>query len=99
MTTKKKLLQTIRENCIRCLVGQISEIDNCGGDTSCVLFPYRRGIDPTPSRRGNPEALKKALKAKEEKSSLQRAKAPAELNKPLQADEMLAKPKKRKPEK
>lgn len=53
MTTKAKLLQIIRQNCIDCVVGAISIIEDCGGERTCVFYPFRKGIDPSPSRKGN----------------------------------------------
>lgn len=60
MTTKAEILRVIRENCIDCVVGAISTIEDCGGEEDCKLYPYRFGKDPKPSRKGNPEALEKA---------------------------------------
>lgn len=60
MTTKAKILRTIRENCIDCVVGQISVIEECGGEKTCKLYPFRFGKDPSPSRKGNLSALQSA---------------------------------------
>ena len=52
MTTKAKILKTIRENCIDCVVGQIMAIEDCGGEKTCKMYPFRFGKDPTPSKKG-----------------------------------------------
>lgn len=39
MTTKAKILKTIRENCIDCVVGAVSVIEDCGGENTCKLYP------------------------------------------------------------
>jgi hypothetical protein len=55
MTTKKELLKTIRQHCIRCCGGSWKDVENCtsGPDASpystCLLWQFRLGSDPQPS--------------------------------------------------
>ena len=63
MTTKAKLLKTIRENCVDCVCGQISVIEDCGGEKTCKLYPFRFGKDPAPSRKGNLDNLQTGKKS------------------------------------
>lgn len=41
----KSPLKAIRTHCIEC-VGSYSEVRECGGEGSCVLFPFRFGKNP-----------------------------------------------------
>jgi hypothetical protein len=64
MTTKAQILRVIRENCCRCVVGDIKIIEDCGSEETCVLFPYRFGKDPNPAKAGkgpSRETTEKAL--------------------------------------
>ena len=67
MTTKAKILKVIRENCIDCVVGAVSVIDDCGGEKTCKLYPFRFGKDPSPSRKGNIENLTKNTVCRDDK--------------------------------
>jgi hypothetical protein len=51
MTTKGTILKVIREKCLDCCCGSSNEVDLC--QVKCVLYPYRFGKDPDPSRTGN----------------------------------------------
>lgn len=52
MTTKTDLLKVIRTKCVDCTCDQVKEIRTCH-ISDCVLWPYRMGLDPTPSRSRN----------------------------------------------
>lgn len=69
VTTKAQILRVIRENCINCVVGAISVIEDYGGERTCVLYPFRFGTDPSPARKGNLNNLKKAHLQTGKKSS------------------------------
>ncbi len=60
MTTKSIILKTIREYCLDCCNASAQEVEICKvgeNKTStigrCKLYPYRKGKDPTPARKGN----------------------------------------------
>jgi hypothetical protein len=48
MTTKAKVLRSIREKCLDCSVQQPGEVKSCTVYT-CALHPFRFGVDPDPS--------------------------------------------------
>ena len=48
MTTKCDILKVIRQKCLDCSCFQPSEVRECP-ITACSLWPYRLGIDPSPS--------------------------------------------------
>lgn len=56
MTTKKEILDAIREQCLDCCGGSWKEVKNCscritpGGHRMCPLYPFRFGTDPNPSK-------------------------------------------------
>ena len=59
MTTKGAILKAIRQHCLDCCNGSIKEVELCevgNNPTSsigrCVLYPYRFGSDPKPSKKG-----------------------------------------------
>jgi hypothetical protein len=52
MTTKAEILRAIRENCVRCVVGDLKIIEDCGGEKTCAVYPFRFGKDPTPAKGG-----------------------------------------------
>jgi len=51
MTTKAKILKTIREYCVNCSGGVREEVARCTV-TKCELCEYRMGKDPHPARSG-----------------------------------------------
>jgi hypothetical protein len=51
MTTKAQLLQSIHQYCLGCSGGSYKEVEHCTV-TYCELYPYRKGIDPHPARKG-----------------------------------------------
>ena len=51
MTTKAKILKTIREYCVNCSGGVREEVARCTV-TNCELYEYRMGKDPRPARKG-----------------------------------------------
>ena len=63
MTTKKEILQAIREHCLDCCDGSWRDVRDCTsiltpeGTRRCKLYPYRFGTDPKPTR--NNKNLKK----------------------------------------
>lgn len=66
MTTKAALLKTIRAKCLDCSCYQPTEVTKCAAQ-ACVLWPFRLGRDPSPSRRGfgkNPPASREVLGGK-----------------------------------
>lgn len=56
MTTKKEILQTIRQNCIECCGGSPKEVSLCPIQR-CPMHPFRMGRDPNPARRKAAENL------------------------------------------
>jgi hypothetical protein len=56
MNNNKKLLSLIRQHCLKCCGGSRKDVELCtsGPDASpfstCVLWPYRLGEDPKPSK-------------------------------------------------
>lgn len=52
MTTKTKILSTIREHCRACCGGSTADVKNCPSGPGaaaysiCVLWPFRFGVDP-----------------------------------------------------
>lgn len=68
MTTKTELLKTIRKHCLICCGGSCLDVKNCtsGPDASpystCLLWPFRLGVDPNPSE-SKVEAGKKKIKS------------------------------------
>jgi hypothetical protein len=50
VTTKAEVLKTIREKCIDCCAGDVTEVRKCHL-TDCALHPFRMAKDPNPSRR------------------------------------------------
>jgi len=70
MTTKAELLKVIRLQCEECMGSESArkgEFDQTARNLvvdctapKCSLFPFRLGKDPWPTRKGNPDALKKA---------------------------------------
>jgi len=56
MTTKTAILKAIRGKCLDCCVGNAAEVKKCTVQT-CEIYPYRFGVDPNPSRKGNIENL------------------------------------------
>jgi hypothetical protein len=60
MTTKGKILKAIKEKCLDCCSGSITEVNVCSVGNSCALFPYRQGKDPSPTRKGRFVALQSA---------------------------------------
>ncbi len=51
MTSKAQILKSIRQKCRDCSCEQPLEVRKCPV-TACGLWPYRFGVDPTPSKRG-----------------------------------------------
>ncbi|MDD3041085.1 hypothetical protein [Bacteroides sp.] len=57
MTSKTKLLDTIRQHCLNCCGGSLEDVENClaGPDASpfskCVLWEFRLGKDQKPNLR------------------------------------------------
>ena len=50
MTTKAAVLHAIRQKCLDCCCGQPGEVRECPV-TTCDLWPYRFGRDPSPSQK------------------------------------------------
>lgn len=50
MTTKARVLQSIRDKCLDCCCGSRGEVARCQLQ-ECSLHPYRFGKDPNPSTR------------------------------------------------
>lgn len=54
MTSKKELLKTIRLHCLNCCGGSWLDVVNCTSGpnaspySTCELWPYRLGVDPSP---------------------------------------------------
>lgn len=65
MTTKTQLLKLIRINCLNCMGGSVTEVENCTkisestGKEFCVFYPYRFGKDTSPARKGDIRNLRK----------------------------------------
>ena len=59
MTIKKDILRKIREHCVDCMGGYMSEVENCpskaripeddGSYPGCALWDFRMGSDPFPN--------------------------------------------------
>ena len=62
MTTKATILKAIRAQCIECMGNQPFLIEGCTSP-KCSLYPYRSGKDPRPSKKVNPDNIKKAQAA------------------------------------
>ncbi len=66
MTNKNELLRTIRKHCLICCGGSWIDVKNCasGPDASpystCLLWPFRLGVDPSPSETKVEAGKKKA---------------------------------------
>ena len=50
MTTKAKVLRSVRNQCLECCCGSSSEVAKCHL-YKCALHPFRFGRDPDPSRK------------------------------------------------
>jgi hypothetical protein len=65
MTTKSELLQVIRKQCLNCVSGSYSEVENCtsGSNSSvysaCILYPYRFGVDPEEASDAKKESARR----------------------------------------
>jgi hypothetical protein len=57
------LLAAIRAKCVDCSGGSVAEVALCSA-VRCPLWPYRMNWNPFSGRRGNPEALRHARRAK-----------------------------------
>lgn len=77
MTTKAEILKVIRLNCLDCVVGQVSIIEDWGGEKSCKLYPFRFGKDPAPAKSGKTN-LRGFLEMK--KLQIQKARNPSILD-------------------
>ena len=55
---KRPLLRVIREKCLDCCVGQVSEVRKCTA-VDCSLWPYRMVTNPFSAHKGNVSNLKK----------------------------------------
>lgn len=60
--TLGETLKRIRLKCLDCSCQQVDEVANCTV-IKCPFYELRFGKNPTPSRKGNPEALRKAREA------------------------------------
>lgn len=55
MTKKTELLITIHKHCLRCCGGSWIDVENCTSGpnaspySTCLLWPFRLGVDPNPS--------------------------------------------------
>jgi hypothetical protein len=48
----KNPVKAIRENCIQCIGSKsIKEVENCGGEETCPLYPFRFGKNPYRTKR------------------------------------------------
>jgi len=56
MTTKTKILHAIRKHCLICCDGSPSAVEKCSAfippntKHKCLLYDYRFGTDPNPSK-------------------------------------------------
>jgi len=51
------LLKVVRQKCLDCSAGQLSEVRKCTCWASCPLWPYRMGKNPFSNRKGNSASL------------------------------------------
>jgi hypothetical protein len=51
------LLKVVRQKCLDCSAGQISEVRKCTCWNTCPLWPYRMGKNPFSNHKGNASAL------------------------------------------
>ena len=79
MTTKAHILRTIALQCQECMGSEKARdfeyseehrniVKDCTAP-DCLLFPYRLGRDPKPTRKGNVDSLKKARRAKSRRTN------------------------------
>ena len=61
MEYKTSPLKAIREKCLDCCFGSITEIKECGA-VKCPLYPYRLGKNPFRQKREMTEEQKDALR-------------------------------------
>lgn len=77
MTTKTELLQTIRKHCLECCGGSYVDVLNCtsGPDakpySTCTLWTFRLGVDPSGPSEARREAGKRLAKRRLDSTNVQ----------------------------